>query len=78
MTPVFRPSASAPSEVERNFGDSARQMVWQQTFDRSAESQPITPPALDGQKGEQVLGDHRSDVAGKDEVSNEIIFNVGN
>jgi hypothetical protein len=68
-----------PTLVERNFGESVRQMVEAQTYDPSTLSNPSTEPVEggDGQQLENVIGAYRSDVAKPEAVNDDIVINVG-
>lgn len=78
LTPAIQGCATPPSKVEQTYGDSVRQMIGEQTYDHDAVNKPITTPALDGKVGDNVLDQHRTDIAKPDQSSKDIIFNIGN
>lgn len=69
--------ATEPTRLEATYGDSVRRLVSEQIADPHAVDRRVRTPTLDGRQGEQVLQEHRTDVARPEEVSNDIIFNVG-
>ncbi len=69
--------ATEPTAVEAAFGNSARQMVIAQTYDPAAADEPIVAAPLNGEYGVNVLDEYRVDVAKKEAVCNDIVFNIG-
>jgi type IV pilus biogenesis protein CpaD/CtpE len=71
--------ATGPTNVDRDFGNSVRQMVAGQTQDPAAAENP-DPKALDGGDGERLnaaLEVYRTDVARPEEVGQPIVISVG-
>jgi type IV pilus biogenesis protein CpaD/CtpE len=70
--------AHEPSELERNFGSSVRNMIEAQTYDPSTLSSPSTETLEggDGRRVEAVLEVYRTDVAQPDAASEEIVISV--
>lgn len=71
--------STGPSNVERDYGNSVRQMVAGQTLDPAASRNP-DPNAIDSGDGDRlnnVLEAYRGDVAKPEEVGEDIVINVG-
>jgi hypothetical protein len=71
--------ASEPTQTERNFGESVRQMVRSQTYDPSTLTTPSEAPVdrTDGQLLEGAIEAYRGDVAPRDAVGSEVQISVG-
>lgn len=56
--------ATEPTQTERNFGDSVRQMIRAQAYDPSTLDNPSETPVegTDGRRAESVLETYRTDV----------------
>ena len=67
-----------PTQLERNFGASVRNMIEAQTFDPSTLTSPSTETVegRDGQRLEAVLDVYRTDVAKPDAVQQDIVVGV--
>jgi type IV pilus biogenesis protein CpaD/CtpE len=70
--------AHKPTELERNFGSSVRNMIEAQTFDPSTLSSPSTETIdeTDGRRLEAVLEVYRTDVAKPAAASEDIVISV--
>lgn len=70
--------STEPVAVERDFGNSVRQMVQAQTLNPAAAAYPDPEPveAMLGEQAENVYNVYRSDVAKPGEVQQTINFNV--
>lgn len=68
---------SQPTQSEREFGDSVRQMVAAQKAPPAATA--VAPAGgLDGRKAEAIMKVYREDVSQPKQIHNEIKINVGN
>jgi hypothetical protein len=78
MVALLAACAHEPTETERTFGDSVRNMVEAQTYDQSTLSTPSTETIEDndGRRLEAVLDVYRTDVAKPESVNDEIVINV--
>ena len=67
-----------PTQLERSFGASVRNMIEAQTFDPSTLTSPSTETieGRDGQRLEAVLDVYRTDVAKPDAVQQDIVIGV--
>lgn len=70
---------SDPVRVEKDFGNSVRNMVKAQTYNPEASRHPpVDPPeGLDGTRGNRALETYRSDVAKPEVVDQPIRINIG-
>ena len=70
--------STGPTAVERDYGNSVRNMIKAQTLDPIAAAAPDPNPVDygDGERLEHVLDAYRGDVAAREEVSQDIIINV--
>lgn len=71
---------SRPYRVEKDFGNSVREMVRAQTYDQSKVLHPDPEPVkvYDGKKGERVLEKaYRQDIGKPQKTEQNIIFNIG-
>ena len=76
---LFAGCASEPTATERDFGNSVRQMITAQTYDKSTLS---TPPEgaienTDGQMLEGALETYRATVSDQSGLDSDIIISVG-
>lgn len=72
-------AGTGPKNVERDYGNSVRQMIAGQTLDPSTAAKP-DPDAVDSGDGERlnnVLETYRGDVAKPEEVGQPIVISVG-
>jgi hypothetical protein len=71
--------ASGPETVERDFGNSVRQMVRSQTLDPLTANKPDTkaPEDGDGQRIDNVMDAYRNDVSKPEEVNQPLVISVG-
>jgi hypothetical protein len=70
--------SNQPTETERNFGASVRNMIEAQTYDSSTLTSPSTETvdSGDGRRLEAVLDVYRTDVAKPDAATDDIVINV--
>ena len=68
--------ASSPEQVERDFGNSVRNMVRSQTLDPATANRPATEPVDhgDGQRIDNVMDAYRQDVAKPEKVSEPLVM----
>jgi len=78
MAALVTACAHKPTETERNFGASVRNMIEAQTYDPSTLTAPSTDTIedSDGRRLEAVLDAYRTDVAKPSAVNDEIVINV--
>ena len=71
--------ASGPENVEKDFGNSVRQMVTAQTLDPAAAAMPDRDAidTGDAERLNSVLEAYRADVAKPDDVGQPIVISVG-
>lgn len=69
-----------PTAVEKDFGNSVRQMVQAQTLDPLAGVQPDSAAieTSDGERLNKVIEAYRSDVSKPEDVQQDIVINLGN
>ena len=68
--------ATGPTQTERNFGDSVRQMIRAQTYDPGA---PVDNEPVDGTDGpllDNTLEEYRGDVGDRDAVTRDVAVGV--
>ena len=70
--------STGPTAVERDYGNSVRNMIQAQTLDPLAAAAPDPNPIDygDGERVDHVLEAYRSDVSAPEDVSQDIIINV--
>jgi len=72
-------TTTGPENVERDYGNSVRQMIAGQTLDPSTAANP-DPDPLDGGDGDRlnkVLDTYRGDVSSPEDVGQPIVISVG-
>lgn len=72
-------AGTGPKNVERDYGNSVRQMIAGQTLDPSTAAKPDPDPvdSGDGERLNNVLETYQSDVAKPEEVGQPIVISVG-
>jgi len=70
--------STGPTTVERDYGNSVRNMIQAQTLDHLAAAAPDPNPIDygDGERADHVLEAYRSDVATPEDVKQDIIINT--
>jgi hypothetical protein len=71
-------AGTSPKNVERDFGNSVRQMVQSQTLDpvTAANPDPDAPDSGDGQRLNNALDAYRGDVGKREEVQQPLVISV--
>jgi type IV pilus biogenesis protein CpaD/CtpE len=69
--------ATGPTNVERDFGNSVRNMVQAQTYNPDAALSYEPPMEMDGERAGAVLETYRTEIGKPADVQKPIVINVG-